>query len=174
MKLPIPSDDHGKIRVFQVPPPGADGLLEKAPQALLTTFGTAALNVDFVDAFDTQALGDMSVADFLRSGYDIALDAADQVLLSDLTGIVVLIMSRATAGQDITLDLAPGVTHVTTCGDGANLSVNAPISSDAAKGVLTPEAAPKVKSDAAMGGRVAMVALVVMFAVFGLMIWIGG
>jgi len=169
----IPANDHGKIRVFRVVPPGPTGILDKTSDALSAALGTTALNPDFVDVFDAAALDTMSVADFLRQGYGFDLDKADETMLAGLAGIIILVMSRATGGNAVELTLGPDVIHVTTCGEGAQLTAPEILTSDAAKGAITPPPL-KQKSDAAIGGRVAMVALVVMFAVFGLMIWVGG
>lgn len=173
MSLTIPDTDHGKIRVFSVSDPVA-GLRDTELEALVATFGNAPLNPDFVDVIDVDAMGEMTLLDYLAEGYDIEPDAADVAALSALAGVVVLIMSRAHEGAEITLSLADGVRHVTTLGRGARMTVAAGLESEAAKGVIE---APKVKppkSDARIGGMVATVALLVMFALVGVMVWVGG
>ena len=171
MSVTIPADDHGRIRIFQVAPPGPEGLLDKTAPALRAALGTDALNPDFVDVFDTASLGEMGLIDYLSQGYDISPDVADRVLLEGLRGLVILVMSRATGGAEVKLTLAPGVTHVTTCGDGARLAVPDRIDSDAAQGVIG-DAPGKAPSDAAVSGRIAMIALLVLFALVGVMLWV--
>lgn len=170
MTLTIPANDHGQIRIFSVPTPAPAGLEEKAPAALQALFGTDTLDVDFVDVVDTRQLAGLSLLDYLHQGYDIPPDAADDQALRDLRGIVVLIMSRATREEETTLTLAPGVSHVTTTGDPARLRITPPVATAAAGGLI-PEG-KSAPTQAAMSGRIAMVALIVMFLIVGLMIWI--
>jgi len=122
---------------------------------------------------DTAALGEMSLEDYIRQGYDFDPDAADKAALADITGWVIFVMSRATDGAETTLDLSPGIRHITTIGTPMTLTAEAPLQSDAATGVLTPPT-KKPMSDARMGGMVATAALLVLFLLTGLMIWIAG
>ncbi|MEY1554014.1 hypothetical protein AB3Y40_00130 [Yoonia sp. R2331] len=174
MSLTIPATDHGQIRVFAVTGPVPPGLVDKDADALTDTFGVTGLDADFIDVFDTQALGDMTLTDFLQHGYDITPDAADLAMLQGLEGIVVLMMSRAAGGETTVLSLGAGVKHVTTLGDKAQLSVAPPLESLSSQGVIEPIAGKPAKSDARIGGMVAMVALVVMMLLVGLMVWVGG
>lgn len=173
MIIDIPANDHGKIRIFSLTGRLPSGLIEKEPRALLGAFGTTALNPDYVDVVKIAALDDMTLHDLLVHGYDITPDPIDDAALVGITDHAILIMSRATQGKAVTLELAPGIHHVTTCGDAAQLNVPTPLEADTAQGTLEDAPASR-KSDAAIGGRVAMFALIVMFAIFGLMVWIGG
>ena len=173
MTLTIPDSDHGKIRVFSVTDP-VDGLSEIEIEALVATFGNAPLNPDFVDVVDLDALEEMTFLEYLSEGYDIEPDDADIAALSDLSGTVVLIMSRAHEGVEITLALAEGVRQITTLGRGARMTVAASLDAEAAAGVLETSGGKAPKSDARIGGMVAIVALIVMFLLVGLMVWIGG
>lgn len=172
MKLTIPTDDHGKIRVFSISTPMTDALRDKDPATMQELFGTSALDTDFVDTFEVSALGEMTTSDYIQQGYDFKPDAADLVALNGLQGTAALIMSRATEGQDITLKLAPEVSHVTTLGDAASLSPKPAPESVAAKEVTEQVVAKKAPSDAAMSGRVATIVLVILFALVALMIWV--
>lgn len=170
MTVTIPADDFGQIRVFSIPSPMPAGLAEKTPQALSALFGTDALNPDFVDVIDTRDLAGLSLVDYLNQGYDLPADSVDHAALRRIDGPAVLIMSRATAGEAVTLTLAGGVQHVTTCGDATRLSVPDKITSAAATGTGPVGKAPP--SNAAMSGRVATIALLVLFALVGLMVWV--
>lgn len=170
MTLTIPANDFGQIRIFSVPSPAPAGLEEKTPAALQALFGTDTLDPDFVDVVDTRELAGLSLLDYLHHGYDIPPDAADDQALRDLRGIVVLVMSRATRGEETTLTLAPGVSHATTTGDPARLRVPTAVESASAKGTVP--GGKSAPSQAAMSGRIAMVALLVMFLIVGLMIWV--
>jgi hypothetical protein len=171
MTLTIPANDHGLIRVFKVTDPLPEGLSDRTPEALLALFGTDALDPTYIDVVDTRDLSGLTLLDYLNQGYDIPPEAAVDPALRDLHGIAVLIMSRASAGRDVTLTLAPQVTRVTTTGAPARLTAPAaPLTSDAATGTVTGSKAPP--SNAAMSGRVATIALLVLFALVALMIWV--
>ena len=172
MSITIPADDYGQIRVFSMPAPLPPDLAQKDTAALRALFGVEGLNPDFVDVIDPRDLAPMGLADYLRQGYDVEPDAADTAALQGLSDrIVVLLMSRATTGDEVTLSLASDVRHETTLSTAAALAVPQAMRSDAARGVVgdPPQKAP---SDGAISGRVAMIALLVLFAVVGLMIWV--
>lgn len=173
MTLTIPDTDHGKIRVFSVADP-VKGLVETEIEALVATFGNAPLNPDFVDVIELDELEDMTFLDYLSEGYDIEPDDADIAALSDLGGTIVLIMSRAHEGMEVTFALASGVRHVTTLGRGARMTVAASLDAEAAQGLLNVPAGKAPKSDARIGGMVATAALLVMFLLVGVMVWVGG
>lgn len=170
MTVTIPANDHGQIRIFSVPTPAPAGLEEKTPAALQSLFGTDALDTDFIDVVDTRQLAGLSLLDYLHQGYDIPADAADNQALRDVRGVLVLIMSRATGGVATTLTLAPGVTHITTTGDPARLRIPTNTPTASAKGTV-PGGKP-APSQAAMSGRIATIALIVMFLLVVLMIWV--
>ena len=174
MILTIPANDHGKMRVFVVAKPPPDGLVAKTPAGFAATFGAAGLNPDYVDVINLDDLGDMTLPDYITRGYEFSLDDVDLAALSSVTGLVVLVMSRAFSGVALTLTLAPGVTHVTTCGEAVKMSIPTKIETESSAGILSSAPAKAPKSDAAMSGRVAMIALLVMFALVGLMIWVAG
>lgn len=172
MTLTIPANDHGQIRIFTLDMDPPTALKDKQPEGIAGAFGVL-LNPDYVDVLDVAALGEMSLTDYIEQGYDVQPDAADKTALAGLKGWVVLVMSRATDGAETTLDLTPGLHHVTTIGIPLTLTAPNPLDSDAAKGVLTPTT-KKPMSDARMGGMVATAALLILFALTALMIWVAG
>ena len=174
MTLEIPANDHGNIRVFALDGPPPADLTEKSPDALQRLFGDATLNPDFIDIVRVSDLAGLSLSDYIKQGYDIPPDSVDDAALRQVKDTAILIMSRASAGRTASLILAGGVRHVTTCSLPANLQPAAPLHSDSASGIIADPPQPKPKSDAAMSGRVAMIALIVLFALVGLMIWIAG
>lgn len=174
MTLTVPASDHGKMRVFAVTGDLPEGLATGTPAGFAAAFGAAGLDPTYVDVVNLDDLGEMTLPGYIQQGYDFTLDAVDIAALAPLTGTVVLIMSRAFAGAEVSLTLAPGITHVTTCGDSARMTVAAPLESAGATGSLSPTGGKKPKSDAAMSGRVATIALLAMFALVVLMIWVAG
>lgn len=174
MMLTIPDTDHGKIRVFSITTP-VPGLKEKKLEALVATFGNAPLDPDFVDVIELNDLGEMTFLDYLSDGYDVQPDQVDIAALTQLEGTVVLLMSRAHEGRHMELALAEDVRHVTTLGTGARMTIAEPIANEGAGGHIAAGKPPKLpKSDARIGGMVATVALLVMFALVAVMVWVGG
>ena len=85
----------------------------------------------------------------------------------------VLVMSAAFPPEGMTLDLPADVRLVTVLRDTPDVTLPETLRSDAAKGSLQGNGKPK-KSDARIGGMIATYALLLMFALVGLMVWIGG
>lgn len=171
----IPANDHGQIRIFAIDGDPADNLTDKTPDALFATFGAAPINPDFVDVVTPDDLGEMTLIAYLRKGYDIEPGAMDLAQLSTVTGAFIVVMSRAFNDAETTLHLHPSVRLVTTCADPVAIMPMTKIITPSASGIIpdAPAAKPP-KSDARIGGMVAMVALLFMFALVGLMIWIAG
>ncbi|WP_106746350.1 hypothetical protein [Yoonia maritima] len=173
MQLNIPANDHGQIRVFATDLPLPPEVTGKSPDAITGLFG---INVDvtYVDVVCIDDLGDMSLSDYIASGYDMQPDAVDKAAVDAITGYAILLLSRATTGQEVTLNLAPGLRHVTTYSPTIRMTPPTELPSEGAEGVVTPKPTKAPKSDARMGGMVATVALVVMFLIVAMMIWIAG
>lgn len=171
MTIVIPADDFGSIRVFQLTgalPAGADNTDEN----LAALFGTSGLNATYVDIIKISDLSAMTLGDYILQGYDVTLPAHDLPAVNAVEGYAILILSRASDGRLTTLMPAPGVRHVTTYVPEAQIDVIAPLRSDSAAGQLASDTDTPRKSDARIGGMVAMYALVFMFLLVGLMIWI--
>ena len=83
-------------------------------------------------------------------------------------------MSAAFGGQEHTLDLPAGTRLVTTLREKAAIKVTPPLTSDSAEGNLDTKPVKPRKSDARMSGMVATYALLAMFTLVALMIWVGG
>ena len=172
MSLTIPHNDHGQLRVFGTQMDLPYEVLQKTPDGMLALFG-APLNPDFVDVIKLDDLGGMALTRYIHEGYDLAPDLVDAALVEQMTGYAVLVLSRATGGKDTELHLGFGLRHVTTYGPTAEFVAHEPLPSESAKGTIPPPDKP-AKSDARMGGMVAMYALLAMFLLVGLMVFIGG
>ncbi|WP_458791483.1 hypothetical protein [Yoonia sp. MH D7] len=171
--LSIPANDHGAIYVLELNRPAPDGLVEKSDAALMAVFGNVVLNTDYVDAITPGMLTDMSLADLVEKGYDMPVSARDAETLRGLFGTVVLVTSAAFGGNAMKIDLPTDVRLVTTLRASASMSAPQPIHTDSAKGIVPPSG-KKPPSQAAMSGRVATIALLVMFLIVAIMIWIAG
>lgn len=171
MSIEIPADDFGAIRVFQLKgnlPAGADNTDEN----LAALFGTKGLDSTFVDIIKIDDLSAMSLSDYIFQGYDVTLPAHDLPAVNRIEGYAILILSRASGGRLTTLTPASGVRHVTTYIPETQIEVIEPLRSDSAAGKLEQGQSKAPKSDARIGGMVATVALLVMFLLVVLMIWI--
>ncbi|WP_341368166.1 hypothetical protein [Yoonia sp. BS5-3] len=173
MTISIPANDHGQLRVFATDDPLPAAALNKTSEGLMTLFG-AALDPTYVDVVRIADLADMTLSAYIAEGYDMTADLADQAALDRLTGTAILVLSRATGGEAATLQLASGLNHVTTYSPDVKLSPPAALPDASAKGTLDQPPQRSKKSDARVGGMIAMYALIGMFALVGLMIWVGG
>lgn len=168
--ITIPANDHGAIYVLELNRPAPEGLDNKTDAAMMAVFGNVVLNTDYVDVITPGMLTDMTLPDLIRNGYDVPMSDVQAEELRGLAGTVILVMSAAFGGNAMTIDLPADVRLVTTLRDTPEMAAPRPISTDSAKGNLP--RARKKPSDAAMSGRIATVALLVLFALVGVMIWI--
>ncbi|WP_342068967.1 hypothetical protein [Yoonia algicola] len=173
MKIEIPADDFGQIRVFATDITLSPEVIEKTPRGLEHLFD-ADLNPDYIDIVRVSDLDGMALSTYIATGYDMAADLVDKAAVDAITGYAILVLSRATGGIETTLTLAEGVTHVTTYSPIARIVPQETLTSAASEGTLPPPPAKAPKSDARMSGMVATYALLAMFALVALMIWVGG
>jgi hypothetical protein len=174
MTLQIAANDHGAIYVFAVAGAASDALARKQDDALIAVFGPVVLNTDFVDVITPDMLGEMSLSQLISQGYDMDMSDAEQVLLDGLQGTIVLVMSAATGGDRMTLTLPAHVRHAATLREDPVMTSPTPLTAKSAEGTLDVTPTRSKKSDARIGGMIAMYALIGMFALVGLMIWVGG
>jgi hypothetical protein len=172
MSLHIPANDFGQIRVFEVRSTLPQNVIEKTPEGLKALFGTDALDPTYIDIIKINDLSSMSLTDYIAQGYDMEAAEHDIAAVNGIEGYAILIMSSAAGGAEVTLELTPEVRHVTTYVPEAQLQIIEPLSSDSAKGFINDPPARAPKSDARIGGMVAMIALIVLFLLVGLMIWV--
>ena len=170
MKLTIPQNDFGQIRVF-----ATAGPVPKTAEAISGLLG-ATLDLNYIDVVATADLGAMSLTTYIQEGYDMAPDLVDHAALDRVTGTVILVLSRATGGVATQLTLAPEVRHVTTYVPKSAMQAPRDLPDPGLQDATLPTAAKpkKPKSDARVSGMIATYALVAMFALVALMIWVGG
>lgn len=171
MILKIPADDHGQIRVFATNATLPANVIEKTAEGLAGLFGSP-LDPTYVDIVRISDLGEMKLTDYIAEGYDMRADAVDAATVNAITGFAILVLSRATNGQAATLTLGVGMQHVTTYSPTARITPPEKLPDASAQGNLAPMKPPK--SNARIGGMVATYALIFMFALVCLMIWVGG
>jgi len=160
-----------EIIAFRDPVYDADG---NADWALKKALGATLLDEDFIEVFHIDDLGELGLAGYLTDGVGIPADqvAAHYATLSALKGFMLLITSAAFDGFANTLEVKPPLRHVATLNEDSAPVKFETLPDGGAKGALTDGKPPK--SDARIGGMIAMYVLVFLFALVGLMIWIAG
>jgi hypothetical protein len=171
LTLTIPADDHGQIRVFATDADLPANVIEKTAEGLTSLLG-APLDPTYVDIIRISDLVEMTLTDYIAEGYDMTSDMVDKAVVNAVTGFAILVLSRATGGQAATLAFGAGVHHVTTYSPTARIAPPEKLPDASAQGTFTPVKPPQ--SNARIGGMVAMYALIFMFALVGLMVWVGG
>jgi len=176
----VKATEHGLVRVFQ---------LSYAVSMEIGHMGTLdglaeALGVEHLDGRDVQivAIGeisDMGLSAFLTLGYEIdeAEIAPLRPVLDALEGKVAILRSGAFDGRDVHLETGGGARLTATLHEGGPPTPTLAHADRTVESARRPADAPREKprpSDAAMSGRVATVALLVLFALVALMVWIGG
>ena len=173
MTLDIRANDHGAIYVLEIAGDMPLGLSDKTDEAMMALLGPIVVNRDYVDVIEPAALTDMSVLQLIETGYDMPVDQATADSINATRGTIVLIMSAAFAGQAVKMRLPQHVRHVATLRETPAIKVTDQLSAQSAGGNLSTAPVKPPKSDARVSGIVATSALLVMFALVGLMIWIG-
>ena len=175
--LLVPAGEYGKLRVIALPTDLAHRLAPPADWQLLF----AALGVDYLQAADIQlvdiaALGDMTLGDFLQDAYEIGPEQLAPVAaqIQAQSGYVVLLRSGAFGGRAQQMVLQDGVRLVAFLSEpGPGPLAFGPLPAAGAAGHLAGPTRP-IPSNAAILGRVATVALLVIFALTALMVWVAG
>jgi len=179
----VKANERGVIRVFVVnlTADQVEGFLTdpddgSIPSPASRALGVTHLDPEFVELFALGNLDGLGLAGYLTDGLGVAeADVKPYASrLNAMTGFVLIVLSKAFGGQEATIKpTAPLKWIGTYTEEGASISFE-PLTSEAATGTLS-EAAPKPpKSDARVGGMIAMYALIAMFAFVGLIIWVGG
>ncbi len=149
---------------------------ENTPAPINRALGVTYLDSDFVELFPLSNLEGVGLAGYLTEGLGVA--AADvkphASRLNAMSGHVLIVLSSAFGGHEATITpTAPLKWIGTYTEEGASVKFE-PLPSDGAKGSQDAPIGKPPKSDARVGGMIAMYALIAMFAFVGLIIWVGG
>jgi hypothetical protein len=166
------------------------------PDPVAALLGVDALDPDFVEIFDLADLAGLGLSSYLATGNAIpeAQLAPDRARLDALQGPVLILFAAAFANRPVTLHPDPRLTLIGSYAEEIPPVEFEPLPDAGAKGSLgqprsdaltsghpasqtgTAQDAPPVQvqkySNARMSGMVATAALLVMFAMVSLMIWI--
>ena len=147
---------------------------EDTPAPINRALGVTYLDSDFVELFPLSNLDGMGLAGYLTEGLGVAeADVKPNASrLNAMSGQVLIVLSQAFGGFETTITpTAPLKWIGTYTEEGASVKFE-PLPSEAAKGTLSQTAPKARKSDARVGGMIAMYALIAMFALVGLIIWV--
>ncbi len=171
MSETVGEHEIGVVRVFHFTPAKDDGPIFQFQSAI----GVSGLNAEHVQHVVLADLGDMPLRSFLSVAYEIDAAALDKVTeLDGLTGHVFIVRSSAFLDRPVTLKTDGTARLVATLWEPSNVGgFAAPIKTESADGILTPPTKKK-PSDAAMSGRIATIALLVMGLLVWVMIKVGG
>ncbi len=182
--LQVRKNERGVVRLFTVDKdaegakkisiePDWEADADDPPWPLRDALGVTYLDSDFIELFDVRDLDDLGLTGYMIEGLGIAeADVAQhRAQLEAIKGLVLLVYSSALGGFETTLRPKSPLRWV-----GTFVEERAPVTfeqmaSDAAQGDVASETKPR-PSDAAMSGRVAMVALLVLFALTAVVIWV--
>lgn len=182
--MQIPAFESGVIRLFAIDlaDDQIDGFATRsddaAPWPLLDALGASSLDQDFIEVFPVGDLEGLGLGGYLHTGNDIPLDQIDPLApqLDQLKGHVLLVLSSAFGGSAQSLNPKSPLRHIATFFTEGTPVTFETLPDESAKlgtGEDKIKPAKKKPSEAAMMGRVATYALLFMFALTGLMIWIG-
>lgn len=188
MTLDVRANESGVVRIFALSMEDEKAQALKANSGIGGTgggsslkelaLGAAALDPEHVEVFPIDDLGEMALPDYLVEGAGAKATEidADRFKLSSLEGWVMIVYSSAFRGVAQSLSPSSQLTLIGSYGqEGTEWSAPVDLSTASALPQETETPAPKKRpSDAAMSGRIAMLALLVAFFVVGLMLWVGG
>ncbi|MFU1478961.1 hypothetical protein ACM25N_15120 [Roseovarius sp. C7] len=175
--IQVPADEHGVIRVFRVQL-AAEEIADFAGQsgegaALAAALGVERLNPEYVEVFPVSDLTGLGLAGYLSDGLGVPPEdlAADRAMLEAVEGYVLVLSSGALEGRAETLRPRAPLRWMGTWHEAGQPVEFKPLPAGGAQGGV--HTAPvKTPSNNAILGRVAMMALLVLFALTALMVWI--
>ncbi len=177
--LTISAGERGRLRLFSIAlPEDMAARLKREPFGTAALLGVPDLDIDYAEVIRIEDLGDMPLSEYLAEGYDVPpseLQEQDQKL-NALEGYALVVLSLAfrDKGHDVTL--GPELSLVASFDLDTTdwTAVTQPAPEAAKPASAPPETHRKRPSDAAMSGRVAMVALLVLGLLTYAMIKIAG
>ncbi|THH34393.1 hypothetical protein E4Z66_18310 [Aliishimia ponticola] len=180
MSLDVKQNEFGVIRVFALSLPAAEAKTlrddgpepDTAAERRAQLLGVRDLNPAYVEVFPVSDLEELGLAGYLVEGNGVDPEelAPHRARLAALDGWVMIVYSQAFGDQAVTLRPAPEATLIATLHQpGTDWRNSQPLESRAATTLAPGKPAP---SDAAMSGRIAMAALLVIFLLTALMIWV--
>ena len=173
----IRAGERGVLRLFQIdlPREGIEGFTESDPLSgrwpLKEALGVEDINETFIDVVAIRDLDDMGLTGYMVEGLGVSKDeiAPHRNQLDALEGHVVVVLSGAFKGLAVTLLPRAPLRWIGTFFEDRPAIKFEKLPSESS---IPAPSAKKAKSNAAMSGRVATLALLVIFGITGLMILI--
>jgi len=137
----------------------------------------AAGDAGKLDIFPASKIAPVGLDVFLAEGHGVATGdlTASKAELHALTGIIVIVPARAFEGHRATLEVTAPLVHVATFREAAaDPAPPLPIETESAKGTLGGAPGRPAKSDARIGGMVAMAVLLFLAAFVVLFVLMAG
>lgn len=143
MSLTIPAHDRHGVRVFTARLTPEDLQRDKA-RLVVELLGDPDLDPAYVELFDVADLTGVGLSGYLTEGLGVpeAALARDRLRLDSLTGPVLILLSRALHGREVTLTPDPRLTLVGTYVEDRPPVHFEPLPTAAATGTLTPNLPP--------------------------------
>lgn len=159
----VPRSETRVVRLFAIGEP-------VSAESLKTLLGASHLDPAHVDIFDPADLGEGGLFAYLTDGMGIPATQVDLTQIQALSGTIALVRSAAFKGRGQSLRPELPVRLVASYREvGGNNAVRK-LRSNAAKGTIAAGAGKR--SDRAMSGRIAMIALAVMLLLAAVMVWV--
>jgi len=169
----VSEHEHGIVRVFAADAQLAMDIGDSGDYDLLCrALGIERIDPEQVQQVQTAALADMTVSDFLREGYEVDVaepqvrEALDATAKDDV--LLLVIRSAAFLDRPVKLIVDGDVKLIATLREPGVDVVFKTLPEPNPSEILQDQTAKKTPSDAAMGGRVATIALLVM----ALLVWV--
>ena len=179
-RFEIKPTERGLIRLFTVdlPQTGLKAFAEPGregdddhPSPLQQALGAQSLDMELVELFPVSNLEGVGLPGYMIEGLGIAEADVEQdrARLEAIKGPVLIVLSSAFGGVAQTLTPKAPLRWVGTYAEERAPVAFQPLPSEGAEAAGVSKPGP---SDAAMSGRIAMVALLVIFALTALVIWV--
>ena len=180
--LSVAEQERGMIRVFALDMPERDlarltdpGKTDPSPQATVAMLvGLDWLEEGGFEIFETDMLGELGLAGYLRDGGGVAEEtlATAKMRLNAYDGPVLILYSRAFGGKPATLTPGPGVTHLGSFAEESPPVIYEKLPSAAAKGAPVSGAAPEpTKANPHLNVLLAILALPLAAIIIGLILY---
>lgn len=140
MTLTIPAHDRDGVRVFTAKLSPDDLHRDKARLAA-ELLGDPDLDPAFIEIFDLADLSGVGLSGYLSDGLGVpeAALSADRLRLDALKGPVLILLSKALHGREVTLNPDPRLTLVATYAEERPPVHFEPLPTVTAQGALTPD-----------------------------------
>lgn len=161
----VPANETGMIRLFWIGQPISVEGLKSVMQA-------SRMDPRHVDIIDTADLGEGGLFAYMVDGLGIDPAQIDQEALDGVEGVVAFMRTKAFGGVGQNLQLLPPIRYIGEYHEQRPPMRPRKIATKSAEGTIAGRSA--ASNGKAMAGKVAMLALAVMFAVVLVMILVGG